>query len=367
MTLVDIINSIEQRVDRLLGVYNNSGAPPSNAMFDDLAQKYKLAIVCDAESNDLEIAFKHPDERQKHICIDLLQSELNLYHPDIIKRSKLEQIVLCSRLHANGKHVAGLAQMGWFVIDTLFLDVDGISRGWEYARKSFHHEMFHAIDYHDDLNRYIDLDWAHLNASHFNYSTEGYPGYNQPSKELGFLSTYSTTSVHEDKAELYCHMIVNYMLVRERMGADPVLTRKVERMKELLERFSPHFDQIFWQMIEERSVSLNVRNPDKKSNWDQALGSHPIGQNNDETTVCKVKLWTTKKGSRTLWNIGLIDAEGSHPDLFLTFFTVNKLRGCLHKLGIVNFNQNDLTKEGLELIAHANRQTLRELGLLAGQ
>jgi len=60
------------------------------------------------------------------------------------------------------------------------------------------------------------------------------------------------TDIREDKAEVYSHLIMNYCILQERAKTDRVLASKIKRMKEMLQKFSPHFNTDFWLRVEER-------------------------------------------------------------------------------------------------------------------
>ena len=64
------------------------------------------------------------------------------------------------------------------------------------------------------------------------------------------MNRYAMSGVEEDKAELFAHMMVEPDLVAGRAKNDSHLRAKVERMRELLEEFSPKMDAAFWKTVE---------------------------------------------------------------------------------------------------------------------
>jgi len=69
----------------------------------------------------------------------------------------------------------------------------------------------------------------------------------------GFLTTYATSGVEEDKAEIFGHMMTNYTVVAKRAATDAVIREKISAMKRLLERFCPAVDQKFWDDVSRRT------------------------------------------------------------------------------------------------------------------
>lgn len=257
--VVQLLTAAERIIDKIMGVYKDM--PPTTHIPElvELGEQYKILFVTNSQSDAPELSFDRIDDVQAKIFVDLIGSELCLYPPRVIHDSKVERMVLCNRLHANNNRVAGLAAMGLFIVDTLFLDASDMTHGWDYARKAFHHELFHAIDYHDDIWRYLDTDWFHLNPQGFQYDRSLFKGFNEPCKRHGFVSTYAMTSIHEDKAEVYCNLIIDCAEVERRTKTDEVLERKVERMRRLLKHFNHEFDEEFWARIRERSKRFHPR------------------------------------------------------------------------------------------------------------
>ncbi len=273
--VVRLLTAAERIIDKLAGTYKHLPPPTHMPALVELGDKYKLTFVTDAHLDDDDLSFKAVDETQARIFVDLLSSELAVYPPSVIHGSQVERIVLCNGLHANHNRVAGLATMGLFMVDTLFLDAADMTRGWDYARKAFHHELFHAIDYHDDIWRYLDTDWFHLNSEGFQYDRMLCKDFNEACMRQGFVSTYSMTSIHEDKAEVYCNLIVDCARIEARAEQDPVLARKVERMKDLIQSFDHQMNSEFWRMIHERSLSAHART---HSQWQKYQSRHHQGE-----------------------------------------------------------------------------------------
>jgi len=187
-----------------------------------------------------------PSENVTHEYVEkVLSKELFMYSNQIIRKSKLNRIVLCKNLATMGDRAAGLTDAHWISRlglkkNTICLDVE---QSGLFARMLVHHEIFHMIDYYDDLARWSDPDWCKLNEKAFKY---GKRSPCERSKISGLITDYAMSNVYEDKAEVYAHMIIDYRGTESRAEKDPILKSKVLRMKELLKRFSNLYDDNFW-------------------------------------------------------------------------------------------------------------------------
>ena len=65
----------------------------------------------------------------------------------------------------------------------------------------------------------------------------------------GFLNRYSTTSVSEDKAKVFAHMVAAPALIESLRKSDPMIRAKVQRMKEVLADFCSEIDEAFWHQV----------------------------------------------------------------------------------------------------------------------
>lgn len=246
----------EKAIDRIFGVYNNRLPATNYSPLKDLSQKFGLEIVTGARSENEDIEFECPSETQIKIYAKLLASELAIYPAEIFKQSNIERLVLCTNLRSLHHKVSGLTDMGLFKIDTLYLDLSHAEKHWDFSRRTFHHELFHAIDYSDSIEGYIDTEWRKLNSADYKYFANDDNFRAAEVTTAGFLTAYSTRSAIEDKAELYSYMVMDYKHVQKRCLHDVVLARKVERMKSLLRNFSHHYDDLFWDKIHKRADQI---------------------------------------------------------------------------------------------------------------
>ena len=246
----------EHAIDRLLGVYNNRLPATYYAPLKELGKKYGLEIVTDASSAEEEVQFDRPSHTQVKIYTNLLFSELAVYPPEFIQQSNVERLVLCTNLRSFHHKISGLTDMGLFKIDTLFLDLSHAAKNWNFSRRTFHHELFHAIDFSDSLEGYIDTEWRKLNSEDYRYFATDDNFRANEIDTAGFLTVYSTRSVIEDKAELYSYLVIDHTAVQTRCLKDQILARKVERLKQLLRNFSEHCDDSFWEKMQNRADQL---------------------------------------------------------------------------------------------------------------
>jgi hypothetical protein len=255
---------VDQALKRLIGL-KNALPPTTDADLAELGAQYGLVVITDASNADHTVTFEPSTPAQQRACCRLLKEELALYDPEVVRLSQLQRLIICTNLMADGDRANGLAQVGRFVVDTLIIDADHIEAHWEQSCATLHHELFHAIDYRDDAQHYIDPEWRKLNGENYRYNDAlqfnageyysdavYFPRFDfrhlQDVPE-GFLNQYATQSVHEDKAVVYSWMIVRYNDLQEICRQDEIVRAKVEYMKALLAKFHRSFDESFWQRV----------------------------------------------------------------------------------------------------------------------
>jgi len=251
---------------------NREVSAPYAEELAQLSNTLGIKIVTNAASHERDFSYQPLDNRLCATGADLLVSQLSIYPVNVIRKSQISKIVLCSNLrHSHGPFVSGYMDVS--SSNTLVLGVEFTGRWhhgrmtihhelfhpldflrldqlidcqWQHECRAVHHELFHAIDYHDDALHFLDPWWESLNAPGFHYCS-GRSHFVKPCQTPGFLTNYSITAVEEDKAEVFSHLIVEYNKVQLRCQKDPILKRKVERMKQLLQQFCPDFNNDFWQ------------------------------------------------------------------------------------------------------------------------
>ena len=231
-----------------------------------LAEKYAIEIVTDGATFPVKTEHGVVDGKPaKRAAIaayaTLFIPEFSLYPPELVKRAQLKRIVLCDELTFADQRRGAIPEYG---SDTLYLDVSRGNYSPSYLRKVIHHEFFHIVDYKDDGEVYADEQWAALNAPGFKYGGGGKSAQGESNASIltdkvpGFLTTYATTGVEEDKAELFANLLVDFAYVEKRARKDKVLAAKAERMRELLAAFCPEMNAAFWD-----TVRAKTRNNDR--------------------------------------------------------------------------------------------------------
>lgn len=249
----------------LLAIFLHSSAaraqkdesPDSRGEIEKIAKIYQLEIVTADPTFPVKTTYgtisgRNAGKKELQDYISLFCSEFGLYPPDLVERSQLKRIVLCSELLFADQRRNAIPD---YEHDTLYLDVSRGSYSKTYLRKVIHHEFFHIIDYLDDGSVYKDDRWEALNPPDFKYGSGGKDAQDTQQTSLltdkfpGFLNHYSTTASEEDKAEVFANLIVDSRYVENRAKKDRVLNAKLERMKELLITFCPEMNDTFWAKV----------------------------------------------------------------------------------------------------------------------
>ncbi len=230
-------------------------------IIEDFKKRFGVSLIAAKDRLEIGIAYNQADEEKANSYIEsFLCKELSIYSTNVLKRSRLSSIILCKNLASLGEKKAGLADLKMIGFrkllgNRLFIDVETPQNS--YTRAVIHHELYHSIDNSDDFNGLYDNQWKKLNHPKFTYKDD-LPVNQEHEAETGFISTYAMTAVHEDKAEMFCHMIVDYSGTEKRAKEDNVLRRKMERMKQLMSDFCSEFDDEFWKKRARESVSLKL-------------------------------------------------------------------------------------------------------------
>lgn len=244
-------------------------APPSTFSNKETLKtfySYGLELVMDQGGGGMGFSYQKVDIYTAYAFLAFLVQEMSIYSTDLIKKAKVDKIVLCKEVMLKNRSIYGMANvvplpadLTWirfifFGKNTIFFDASKLDIN---ARCTIHHELFHAIDAYDASFFRLDPAWAQLNRPNFRYNDDFFQATYQSAESMGFLSDIQMQAVHEDKAELYCHMIVNYAGVKAHAHNDPILQAKVNRIKDLALAFSPEFNEKFWKKRELASVHID--------------------------------------------------------------------------------------------------------------
>jgi hypothetical protein len=205
----------------------------------------------------------NPPVKAVEAALPQIQRELARYPRSLVRNSHIKRIVLGSDLSSDGKRFAGVADrtLG-FIIQVQKMGVA------KFNVRGFHHEFFHVVDFAINGQAYNrDAGWALLNGPDFR-GYRGEDGWSMlgqaaaaPRTDLpGFLTLYSTSSVQEDKAEVFSFLIADPAFLQRRMEKDPVIAKKVKYLKRVLRRFCPEMNEAFFSKLS-RPTKVNSAGP----------------------------------------------------------------------------------------------------------
>jgi hypothetical protein len=303
----------------------------------EFATQYGIKIIEEAERTDGIIKHDRVDNAAVEPACRLIRTELEVYTQRSIKSTYLKEVVLGSNVRHNDSPVGGLcvAHEGilYFAADKL--------RNWNGSRRTFHHELFHCLDYHDDAWKYFDPNWAALNENSFSYSDANKHKQQQSVPRLGFITNYAMTAVHEDKAELFAYMIVHHQTVKEMAENDPILQVKVDYLKNLTRSACPDFDDYFWKSRLSHSV--------------------PPEHLRSEVPL-SLRIWCEHLPGGEMWCVVRRDRSNAKP---IAFYSIEQLMDALKKLGVEEFDEiREMTRgKEIEFKLKAARSVLDEIGL----
>ena len=219
--------------------------------------KYEIEVVENptfpVKSFHGEIDAQVASESELDRYAEILNAEFTVYPPNFIEKSQIQKIVLCQDLTFAGQKRWAIPE---FEHHTLYLDIHNDST--DYLRRVIHHDVFHLVDVADDGHLLEDARWAALNPTDFRYGNGGASALNDSSTSVltdkypGFLNHYSTTGIEEDKAEIFCYMIMEPEHIEQQSSKNPVMKLKVEMMRSLVLKLSPEMNDEFWGKIKSR-------------------------------------------------------------------------------------------------------------------
>ena len=167
----------------------------------------------------------------------LLFMEFWIYGKSFIKKSNLKKINLVHNIeYTNSEYTqerAGCPEYETSKSITFAIHEKNLA----YIRIVLHHEIFHYIDYADDLS-YDDEGWEDLNYKGFEYGEGGdseREWIKLEKNQRGFINHYSTTALEEDRAEIYQYLI---SCPDEALNNnDVIVSKKAKRIQKFLNGF----------------------------------------------------------------------------------------------------------------------------------
>lgn len=166
----------------------------------------------------------------------MLARELGRYPKAFLRRIRLNGVVLCAELTESGQPIPSLPNVGGLLV----LDVEANEAD---LVRTLHHEVFHFADLADDGKLAPDPAWAGLNAREFHYGSGGRTlrgAWAARASDLpGFVSTYATSGVEEDKAETFAFAMARKTELQDRRRQDPVLAAKLGELERRIAALDP--------------------------------------------------------------------------------------------------------------------------------
>jgi len=146
----------------------------------------------------------NPNKKNLDNKYKTINKNLNRYPSDFLKKINLKYIVLCENLFIEKINTAGIPNN---IMRTLILD---INFNETYFERAIHHEVFHIIkDSYEDL--FNEIEWKNLNKKDFKYADcstcNNKWNLDTYIETNGFFTEYSKSTVSEDMAEVFSHII----------------------------------------------------------------------------------------------------------------------------------------------------------------
>jgi len=167
----------------------------------------------------------------------IIKNNLDKYSQEFLKKINLKYIVLCEDLSISKINTAGIPDN---VMKTLILDIKFKEN---YFERVIHHEVFHIIN--DSYKKLFDeKTWSTFNIEEFKYAKcstcTDKLGLDTFTNTEGFFSEYSKSTVSEDMAEVFSHLMIGINL----KNIDPILEKKIQFIKINLLKIDQNF--ILW-------------------------------------------------------------------------------------------------------------------------
>ncbi len=186
--------------------------------------KYFYALSSFRLGVEKNIICLNPDKKTLNEKYEIINKNLNKYSTNFLKKINLKYIVMCENLSISGIGTAGIPDN---IMKTLIID---IKFDKNYFERVIHHEVFHIIN--DSHKKFFnENDWIKFNNKNFKYSecstcTEKL-GLDTYKETNGFLTEYSQSTVPEDMAEVFSHL----MFKANKINTDPILKKKENFIK----------------------------------------------------------------------------------------------------------------------------------------
>ncbi|MBC8296507.1 MAG: hypothetical protein ISQ94_03405 [Candidatus Pelagibacter bacterium] len=176
------------------------------------------------------------DKKTLDLNYRIIKKNLDRYSLSFLKKINLKYIVLCENLSIAGINTAGIPNNK---TRTLILD---IKFNENYLERAIHHELFHIInDNYKEL--FNDNDWKNFNKKDFEYSDCSTCNDNWNLDQLndgsGFFTEYAKSTISEDMAEVFSHLIFYQDEISIR---DPIIKKKILFIKKIILKIDDTFN-----------------------------------------------------------------------------------------------------------------------------
>ncbi|KAL1507332.1 hypothetical protein AB1Y20_008178 [Prymnesium parvum] len=199
------------------------------------------------------ICGRAPDAAPLRVTAEQLALEHSLYPPAFLKTIGLKFYLMCEDLNYNGQRRRDVPDLGTGI---LYIDVG--DRSVRRKRHSFHHELWHMVDYHllGSAFEGPDFEWARFNPRGFQYGRGGkHMRTDTMSSQLSsspspeFLNRYSTSSITEDRAEVWAAL----MCYQQILTSQATLS-KAALLKARVAELCPEMDESWWARVREEQL-----------------------------------------------------------------------------------------------------------------
>ena len=141
---------------------------------------------------------------------------------------------MCEDLSISRINTAGIPDN---IMKTLILDV---KFNENYFERVIHHEVFHVIN--DSFKQlFNEKIWSNFNIKEFKYAKcstcTDKLGLDTYTDTKGFFSEYSQSTVSEDMAEVFSHLMMGVSL----NNFDPILEKKINFIKNTIQKIDENF------------------------------------------------------------------------------------------------------------------------------
>jgi len=201
--------------------------------------KYFYAAAPFRLGTQKNIVCSNPNKKDLEKRYKIIYKNLSRYSYNYLKKINLKYIVMCENLSISELYTAGIPDN---IMKTLILD---IKFNEDYFERIIHHEVFHIIHL-QHIEIFNDEEWLEFNNSKFKYAEcstcTNKLGLETHKITKGFFSEYSESTVSEDMAEVYSHMIyLKKIEIDQIRKLDPVLNNKISYIESKIKQIDNSF------------------------------------------------------------------------------------------------------------------------------